>query len=391
MRTQQNYERKERLGIIGTVGVPAKYGGFETLAHQLVLNLRDQFNMTVYASAKAYPKKDRVKSWEGAKVVYWRLDANGYQSVFYDIISMIHALIFCDVLLVLGVSGCTFLPILKLLSRKKVIVNVDGLEWRRAKWSGTAKKFLKFSEKIAVRYADEIITDNAAIQKYVVDTYDINPHLIEYGSDHVSPVALKNEHYEKYPFLESEYAFKVCRIEPENNIQLVLEAFARYGKMTLVMVGNWNHSYFGREVRKLYSQYENLHLLDPIYDQKELNILRSNCDLYVHGHSAGGTNPSLVEAMNLRLPILAFDVIYNRITTQQRALYFESAEDIITRLEMMPLTDLEGLASNLKWVAEHKYTWNRIAERYRQAAESTERLPRPVFDFELPSALKKAS
>ena len=324
-------------------------------------------------------------------VIVHKIRSTNVVSVFYDIISMIHALIFCDVLLVLGVSGFTFLPILKLLSRKKVIVNVDGLEWRRAKWSGTAKKFLKFSEKIAVRYADEIITDNAAIQKYVVDTYDINPHLIEYGSAHVSPVALKSVHYEKYPFLESEYAFKVCRIEPENNIQLVLEAFARYGKMTLVMVGNWNHSYFGREVRKLYSQYENLHLLDPIYDQKELNLLRSNCDLYVHGHSAGGTNPSLVEAMNLRLPILAFDVIYNRITTQQRALYFESAEDIITRLEMMPSTDLEGLASNLKWVAEHKYTWNRIAERYRQAAESTERLPRPVFDFELPSTLKKAS
>lgn len=392
MRTRQQYSnKKQKLGIIGTVGVPAKYGGFETLAHQLVLNLRHQFDMTVYASALAYPKEERVKKWEGAKVVYWRLNANGFQSIFYDILSMLHAILFCDVLLVLGVSGCTFLPILKLFSNKKIIVNVDGLEWRRAKWSGPAKRFLRFSEKVAVRFADEIITDNAAIQKYVVDTYDINPRLIEYGSDHVSPIALKKEHLEKYAFLSDEYAFKVCRIEPENNIQLVLEAFARYGKMPLVMVGNWNHSYFGREVRKLYSQYENLHLLDPIYDQKELNILRSNCALYVHGHSAGGTNPSLVEAMYLNLPILSFDVIYNRITTQEKALYFVSAEDIITNLETLPVTDLEGLANNLKWVAEHRYTWRRISDMYSQATLGKERLPRPVFDFELPQPLKKAS
>ena len=381
---------KAKMGVIGTVGVPAKYGGFETLAHQLVLNLGHHFDFTVYSSGKAYPKEERVNEWEGAKVVYLPLKANGFQSIFYDIISMIHAILYCDVLLVLGVSGCTFLPILKLFSQKKVIVNVDGLEWRRAKWSGWAQRFLMFSEKIAVRFADEIITDNAAIQKYVVDKYDISPRLIEYGADHVAPVELQPEHLEKYPFLKGEYAFKVCRIEPENNIQLVLEAFARYDKMPLVIVGNWDHNYFGREIRKLYRQYDNLHLLDPIYDQAELNILRSNCSLYVHGHSAGGTNPSLVEAMYLQLPILAFDVIYNRITTQQRCLYFKSAEDIITTLERLPAIDLDQMAYGLKWIANHKYTWNRIANCYRQAAESTERLPQPVFDFELPMALKKA-
>ena len=390
MRKKEQLTHKTNLGIIGTVGVPAKYGGFETLAHQLVLNLRHQFNITVYASAKAYPKKERAGEWEGAKVVYLPLNANGFQSIFYDILSMLHAILFCDVLLVLGVSGCVFLPFLKMFSQKKVIVNVDGLEWQRGKWSAMAKRFLVFSEKMAVRFADEIITDNAAIQKYVVDKYDINPRLIEYGSDHVSPVELQPEHIEKYPFLAGEYAFKVCRIEPENNIQLVLEAFARYEKMPLVLVGNWSHSHFGREIRKLYRQYKNLHLLDPIYVQSELDILRSNCTLYVHGHSAGGTNPSLVEAMNLQLPILAFDVIYNRITTQERSLYFRSAEDIITTLETLPTLDLDGMAFSLKWVAGHRYTWGRISESYRQAAENQERLPRPVFDFELPNTLRQA-
>ncbi len=382
---------KTKLGIIGTVGVPAKYGGFETLAHQLVLNLRNRFDLTVYSSSKSYSKEERVSHWEGAKIVYVPLKANGAQSIIYDIISMIHALIFCDVLLVLGVSGCIFLPVVKLFPWKKVVVNVDGLEWRRAKWSGWAKQFLIFSEKMAIRYADEIITDNAAIQKYVVDYYDINARLIEYGADHVSKVDVESSFIQKYPFLNSDYAFKVCRIEPENNIHMVLEAFARYQKLPLVLVGNWDHSEYGKELRKMYRQYKNLYLLDPIYDPTTLNMLRSNCSLYVHGHSAGGTNPSLVEAMYLELPILAYGVIYNRITTEHRALYFSNVEEIISMLEKLPQLQLDVVAFNMKWTADHRYTWSVIAGKYRQAVEGKDRMPIPVFDFELPLALQRAS
>ena len=179
-----------KLAIIGTVGVPAKYGGFETLAHQLVLKLRNRFQLTVYASKHSYSEEERTPEWEGAKVVYLPLKSNGLQSIFYDMLSMLHALLFADVMLGLGVSGCLLLPFLKLFPWIKIIVNVDGLEWRRAKWSGLAKKFLIISEKIAVRFADEIITDNAAIQKYVLDNYGITSRLIEYGADHAQPVPI---------------------------------------------------------------------------------------------------------------------------------------------------------------------------------------------------------
>ena len=383
--------RKTRLGVIGTVGVPAKYGGFETLAHQLVLNLRNDFDITVYSSSKSYPEEERAKTWEGARIVYVPLKANGFQSIFYDILSMIHALIFCDVLLVLGVSGCIFLPFVKLFPWKKVVVNVDGLEWRRAKWSSWAKKFLMFSEQIAVRFADEIVTDNAAIQKYVFDKYGVNSRLIEYGSDHVCKVPTQNSFLKKYPFLSSDYAFKVCRIEPENNIHLVLEAFARSGKMPLVIVGNWNHSKYGRTLRQLYQPYQNIYLFDPIYEPVELNMLRSNCCLYVHGHSAGGTNPSLVEAMYLQLPILSYGVIYNRITTQEKALYFDSVEDIILTLKELQKIDLSKIAFSLRWVAAHRYTWQDISNKYCEALQGENKAPIPVFDFELPLALKRAA
>ncbi len=383
---------RTKLGIIGTVGVPAKYGGFETLAEQLALNLRGEYKTTVYCSAKNYPRNERLAEWKGIRLVYLPMSANGVQSVIYDIFSMIHALFFMDVMLVLGVSGGIFLPIVKFLApRKQVVVNLDGLEWRRAKWQGFAKRYLKFSEKVAVRFADELITDNAAIQKYVQEIYGASSRLVEYGGDHVERVEIQSDFIQKHPYITGDYALKVCRIEPENNIHLVLEAFARYEKMPLVLVGNWEHSPYGHDLREIYCQYKNLHLLDPIYEPNELNMLRSNCTLYVHGHSAGGTNPSLVEAMYLGLPVLSYEAIYNRITTQDRALFFQSAEDIISILKGLRNIDLSEIAYNLKWIAEMRYNWSSISQKYSLAFRGLEGELAPSLDVELSSALRRIS
>ncbi len=358
--------RKTKVGIIGTVGVPAKYGGFETLAHQLVENLGQQMDLTVYSSSKSYAKEERVKTWKGAAIKYIPLKANGIQSIPYDILSMLHAMIFCDVLLILGVSGCIFLPFVKLFSSKKVIVNVDGLEWRRAKWDGWIKKFLIFSEQMAVKFSDDIITDNAGLQDYVAENYGIESSLIEYGADHVAPVKIQPKFIEKYPFLNKPYAFKVCRIEPENNIHVVLEAFKTIKSSPLVLVGNWSHSQYGKDLVKEYGHLSNMHLLDPIYEPKELNTLRSNCSVYIHGHSAGGTNPSLVEAMYLGLPIIAFDVIYNQVTTEFAGVYFKTKENLLDRLINVDDATLEHLGRTMKSIAERRYTWSFIAQKYAQ-------------------------
>ena len=234
-----------RLAIIGTAGVPAKYGGFETLAEQLVLQWQDQFDLTVYNSTHYYRPEERRPTWEGAKIVYVPIKPNGLQSILYDIWSMIHALLHSDVLLVLGVSGCIFLPFLKLFSNKQIIVNVDGLEWRRAKWKGLARKFLIYSEQMAIRYADQIVADNKAIQKYIHERYNQSSWMIEYGGDHCEQETLSAKLLKKYPFLNKDYTCSVCRIEPENNIHLILEAF-RISRMPLVIIGNWDHSEYGR-------------------------------------------------------------------------------------------------------------------------------------------------
>jgi len=354
----------KKVAIIGTAGVPGRYGGFETLAHQLVIQLQAHFKLSVYCSSKIYKKAERQKYWNGARLHYLPLNANGAQSILYDFLSIIHALFYADALIVLGVSGGLLIPFVKLFTNKKIIVNIDGLEWRRAKWNKYVKKFLKFSEIVAVRYSDADITDNAALKRYTAINYKTLSHLIEYGADHTQAEKLMEEDYQKYPFLRNPYAFKVCRIEPENNVHIVLQAFTALPEKTFVMVGNWQNSAYGQELKEQFSNYPNIHLLEPIYHQQTLDKLRSNCFVYIHGHSAGGTNPSLVEAMYLARPVIAFDVSYNQVTTEQQAFYFKAEEDLIHQLKTLSFQDYEANAQRMKEVANRRYTWKTIAAKY---------------------------
>lgn len=383
--------QKKKLAIIGTVGVPARYGGFETLAHQLVENLNTEYDITVYNSTKHYSAKERVKEWNGAKIKYIPLSANGFSSIFYDMISMIHAAIFCEVLLILGVSGCLFLPFIKLFfPSKKIIINVDGLEWRRAKWNIYAKTFLSWSERVAVWCTDEIIADNAAIQKYVFDRYGKRSNLIEYGADHNQVENIQSDTFQKYPFLNQEYAFKVARIEPENNIHTILKGFAKQDTLPLVLVGNWQNSDYGKSLIDEFSGYDHLHLLDPIYEANLLNQMRTNAKVYIHGHSEGGTNPSLVEAMYLALPIISFDIVYNKVTTENQAVYFETSNELCQLIKDIDLLDLDKLSANLSEVADRRYLWSVISDKYSNLIAGTSTLEIPTFDFELPEKLQQA-
>lgn len=360
---------KLRVAVIGTTGLPARYGGFETLAHHLVDQLGEEMDFTVYCSNKYFAKStSRLSVFNGAKLVYLPLNANGYQSILYDMISILHAIRKSDVLLVLGVSGAMLLPFVKMFSKKKILVNIDGQEWKRPKWNWVAKKILGFSEKLAVRYADVVISDNVVIQKYVQDCYGLtNVNLIEYGGDHVCKQPLTAMHLENFPFLNEPYAFNVSRIEPENNIHMILDAFSRAPHQKLVMVGLWNHGEYGMKLRDKYSNFSNIHLLDPIYDQDQLNALRSNANFYVHGHSAGGTNPSLVEAMCLGLPILSYGIDYNRETTNHRARYFNNPEELLNQLHFFTEEDLSRMGIELQQYGLQKYAWPRIASLYAAA------------------------
>jgi len=355
---------KLKIAIIGTVGIPAKYGGFETLTEYLTKNLANKYDTTVYCSGKSYSEK--LENHNGAKLKYINLHANGVQSIPYDIISIFSSLRFANTLLILGVSGCIVLPLVRLFSKKRIVVNIDGLEWKREKWGNGAKWFLKLSEKLAVKYADVVVADNAVIQKYVMSEYGVQSELIAYGADHVTKEVLSDELKDEYSFLAKPYAFKVCRIEPENNVHMILEAFSQYRDLNIVMIGNWVNSEYGKELKGKYSSFENIYLLDPIYDQQILNQIRSNCFVYMHGHSAGGTNPSLVEAMYLGLPIYAFGVAYNKATTRNAAKYFNDKDELLGLLRSIDAAELKENSASMKRVAEENYTWDKIAQQYAE-------------------------
>lgn len=160
------------------------------------------------------------------------------------------------------------------------------------------------------------------------------------------------------------YAFGVCRIEPENNVHTILEAFAENTAMPLVMVGNWEYSEYGKKLKEQYDTITNITLLAPIYDKVKLNAYRANCTLYLHGHSCGGTNPSLVEAMFLGLAIAAYDCNFNRETTENKALYFKDSESLRSIVDSIEEFNLSRVATDMKAIADRRYTWKRIADCY---------------------------
>lgn len=350
-----------KVAIIGTVGVPAGYGGFESLVENLLGdNCPPEVVYTVFCSSKEMDGSRR--EYKGAKLKYLPLRANGFQSIAYDILSMIKAIKGFDCILVLGVSGCLFLPVFRIFSKSRVIVNIDGLEHKREKWGKLARWLLKASEASAVKYGDSIVADNKGIQDYVTDTYGKESYLIEYGGDHVKRTlqqSFVDDTLKKYGLTPGKYAITVCRIEPENNSDMILDAFSKTDKK-IVFIGNWNHSDWSKNLKERYANFDNIKLLDAIYNLDVLYALRSNAGLYLHGHSAGGTNPSLVEAMFFGIPIATYDVVYNRETTENEAYYFKNVDDLI---EIVRETDhLDG--SPMRTIAQRRYLWNIISKKY---------------------------
>lgn len=355
-----------KVAVIGTVGLPANYGGFETLVENLVCGQIDQqISYTVFCSSKRHSNK--AKSYGGADLRYLPLDANGAQSIAYDMLSIFKSLRQYDVLLVLGTSGCLLLPLVKWLCKGKIIVNIDGLEHRRAKWGKWTKRFLKQSERIAVRFADIVVADNKAIADYVRQEYGASSQVIAYGGDHAVRSVVSDDMVSilsSWGLKARNYGFSVCRIEPENNVEMTLEAFSQMPSKTVVVVGNWNKSDYGQRLRQKSAKCSNIKLIDPIYDLQILNVLRSNAAYYIHGHSAGGTNPSLVEAMFFDVPILCFDVVYNRETTESKAAYYANSDSLISLLTNSDRL-LELVAPTME-VALRRYKWSIVVKQYEQ-------------------------
>jgi glycosyltransferase involved in cell wall biosynthesis len=362
---------RKKVHIVGTHGVPAKYGGFETLADFLCQNLSEDYEITVYCNAHKYPVKE--KSYFGAKLKYLKLEANGFKGIFYDLITYVQSLFSADVILYLSPVGSGFMTPLKFLFHKKVIVNHGGLnEWEREKLSSIQKIWAKFNHRIAAKFADINIADNYLYKQSLKDNFNADSVVIRYGGNHVNKIDVNHPIFsKKYSFAKEKYAVSVSRAQLDNNIHIVLEAFETFKAFKIVLVSNWSISKYGLDLKEKYSNHPNMILLDAIYDKDELDYIRGNGYVYIHSHSRCGTAPSLVEAMSLENAIVSFDVPTNRETTKNGAMFFSDSSTLLNQLTKLSTEEMNLCKDQMMKIASEKYTWENISKEYRTIIDAS--------------------
>jgi glycosyltransferase involved in cell wall biosynthesis len=358
------------LHIVGIVGVPGAYGGFETLADYLLDSETLRRRGTV-VFCERHVAEAQGETYKGARLEPLRWRANGWQSILFDSVGLWKASRRGGVVLTLGTSATFWLPVLRrLFPRTRHVVNMAGLEWARSKWGGLAQRLLKYNEAAAARHADIFIADNQGLVDYVEKTYGRKAVLIAYGGDQFETVVPDRSVFTEYD-LPDAYDFAMARAQVDNNVEMILDAYVESG-LPLVFVSNWGSSDFGREVRARYANHANLFLIGPVYEPTKVKALHGRVRLYVHGHSAGGTNPVLVEAMWAGLPTLAFDVPFNRYTTQEKAGYFASAEELAAKSLRISEEARMNCRQMLRVIAERSYRWDAIRAAYEEVLTSVE-------------------
>jgi glycosyltransferase involved in cell wall biosynthesis len=354
-----------KVAFVGIVGVPANYGGFETLVEQLLTSWErdDDFNaqLTVFCEKTSSYK---IGTYKGAIIEYSPFKANGWQSILHDVYCAFRAAVKGHThIVMLGVSGAIIIPFIRMFFRSTVITNCDGIEWKRAKWNIYTKILLYVLEYIAVRCSHITIADNICIEEYLRKKYDKkNVSVIEYGGNQADDVVPETNN--ELEHLKN-YALALCRIEPENNVEMILKAFTNSGK-NLVFVGNWSNSTYGVSLYEKFGVFPNITLLNPIYSPQYLKYVRKNAVVYVHGHSAGGTNPALVEMMCLGVPVFAYGCDYNRATTENQAFYFNDEVALANMIGATASRDLEENGNLMKGIGTRRYSWNVIARKYKE-------------------------
>lgn len=354
-----------KIAILGTRGIPNNYGGFEQFSEHLAVALvKRKHEVTVYNSHNHSYKKDR---YNGVKIkhIYDPEDKIGTIGQFvYDFLSIVDTRKEnYDIILQLGYTSSSVF--LKLHPKDSIIVtNMDGLEWKRTKYSKSVQIFLKWAESLAVKRSDYLVSDSVGIHNYLKQKYNIESTYIPYGSD-----VFKNPDdnvIKKFNFTPFNYNMLIARIEPENSIEMILEGVCLSQKnMKFLVIGNMNTSY-GEHIENKFSEYKNIIFIGAIYDIKILNNLRYYSNLYFHGHTVGGTNPSLLEAMGSNALICANKNEFNESILNQDAFYFENQKDVAIIMDsIVKKKYLKKIKNNLIKI-EELYQWDKIIDSYER-------------------------
>jgi glycosyltransferase involved in cell wall biosynthesis len=349
---------KLKLFIIGSAGIPARYGGFETYAENLSLRLSIDFDVFITCSTKIYLPEERQKRWNNINRIFIPIRPNGAQSVIFDFISLFIALSKADFIILLGSGSGLILPFFRVFKKMPLAVHIDGLEWKRGKWNWPTKIFLKLNYQLCLSYSKYIIVDNKALIKNIPEKYSYKIETMVYGCEHINDTEINVSLPEK-PF-----ALVIARAEPENNLGMIIDAFKSITDLNLIIISNYRYTKYGRWLFENTKANRSVKMIGPIYDDRDLlQQYRMRCSVYIHGHSAGGSNPSLIEAMATGKPILAFNNEFNRITTNNRAFYFDNSVTLFSLLNSLNKDDFLISAQDLKKFARTEYNWNSIAQK----------------------------
>ncbi len=354
-----------KIGILGSRGIPNEYGGFEQFAQYLSVGLADKgWEVWVYCSSSHPYQKDR---WHGVNLIrcYDPEDKIGTAGQFIYDLNCIRDSRKRDFDIIYQLGYTSNSVWYRLLPDEPVIVtNMDGLEWKRSKYSHRVRKFLKYAEKLAVKSSDLLVADSEAIQKYLKHEYKSNAEFLPYGADffyHPEPEQIKEYGVQPYG-----YYLLIARMQADNHIEEIIRGVLKSNSdKPLVVVGSVKNE-FGKYLKKTY-ECEKILFQDGMFDAFRLNQLRYHSALYFHGHSAGGTNPSLLEAMASSALICAHDNDFNRAVLQQNAWYFFDENDVseILNSGVENTKNHHFVCENLN-IIKDKYNWTKIIDNYNK-------------------------
>ncbi|PSL24791.1 DUF1972 domain-containing protein [Dyadobacter jiangsuensis] len=353
-----------KIAIIGTRGIPNHYGGFEQFAEYLAKGLVERgHDITVYNS-HSHPYQE--SEWNGVKLVHCNdpEDKWGTAGQFvYDLNCILHSRKQnYDIILQLGYTSSTVWG--WLLPRKNCIIttNMDGLEWKRTKYSKPVRNFLKWAEYLGTVYSDHWIADSLGIQDYLANKYKIPSTYIPYGAFPFEAPSV--EILKQYDLVPYGYNMLIARLEPENNVDTILEGVSKASIKNPFLVVGKHATKYGEYLKNKYSSSKNIHFIGGIYDINALNNLRYYSNIYFHGHSVGGTNPSLLEAMASQTLICANQNEFNSTILEDDALYFRNADDVRKCIETVRKDQHTPYVANNLHKIKHIYEWNNIIDQY---------------------------
>lgn len=368
-----------KIAFISTRGIPNNYGGFEQFAEYISVGLAKRGHKVTVYSPHFHPYKENTYKGVRIKHIYspetWMGSSIG--SFFYDFASLHDALKREEFDIIYEAGYTSIVPAYIWFDVKNIktpifTTNMDGLEYKRTKFNKWVQKFLFWEERTTVRHSHYLIADNMGIHDYYKEKYGKESKFLAYGAN-------VHEDYDKslleeFGLKALDYYLLVARLEPENNVTMAIEGYLasnECGRKSLIIVGKTNTPH-GKELLAKYGGKKCIRFVGGIYDFKKLNSVRYYSFAYFHGHSVGGTNPSLLEAMASNCYILAHDNIFNRAVLKENAHYYGNAEGVTLLLDNINV--LSGkyreqyVNSNLKEIRS-EYSWEKLVDEHEKYFE----------------------